>query len=61
MNLDLAPIIAEAEALEGFQGLLSRCLSASDRKHLIMEMHSYGALTDDETSLLITGMMLETA
>lgn len=61
MKLDLAPIIAEAEALEGFQGLLRRCATASDKKHLVMEMHSFGALTDHEAGQLITAMMLETA
>lgn len=53
--------LSAMKELEGFQRLLARCPTAADRKHLVMEMHSFGALTDDETGLLITSMMLETA
>jgi len=53
--------LAAAEVLEGFQILLRRCPTASDRKSLIMAAHGHGGLTEDETGLLITALGLETA
>jgi hypothetical protein len=61
MSRDLSSVIAEVEGLAGFQRLIARCPTDSDRKVIIMTARSHGALTDDETALLVTGMMLETA
>jgi len=61
MIAQFKPLIAAAEVLDGFQILLRRCPTASDRKSLIMAAHGHGALSDDETGLLITALGLETA
>jgi len=61
MNAHIAPYAVTAEMLRGFQRVLMRCPTASDRKELIMAAHAHGGLTDDEAGLLITAMMLETA
>jgi len=53
--------LAQTSVLHGFQLLLMRCATAADRKGLIMDAHSAGALTDDETTLLIQALQLETA
>lgn len=57
----IAPILARAEAMAGFQAMLARCPTASDRKHLIMAAWERGALGDDDAELLIQANMLETA
>ena len=50
--IDLRELLALAR-------LLGRCADDSDREHLVMELHSYEALNDDEAELLISGLMLE--
>jgi hypothetical protein len=52
-------LLEGAAPLESFVRLLNRCPSCSDRKAAIMALREHGALTDDETGALITGLMLE--
>lgn len=53
-------IMARTEALTGFQDMLRRCPNNSDRKQLIMEARSRGALDDDDAALLVEAHFLET-
>lgn len=54
-------VIARAEALAGFQQILRRCETAEARKQLIMAGWERGALSDEDTTLLIQAEGLETA
>jgi hypothetical protein len=51
----------EASDLAGFQMLIGRCPTASDRKRLVIAAWECGALRRRETHLLIDAYMLETA
>lgn len=57
----LPAILANCEAMMGFQSLLARCPTPEAQKGLIMAAWERLAITDDEASLLITAMMLEDA
>ena len=52
--------LAATEPLAGLLSLLRRCPSRSDIKQAIMALHGHGALADNESGALITGLMLET-
>ncbi len=56
----IAPILARAHAMHGFQVMLNRCAPA-DRKSLIMAAKEAGAIDADDTRLLIEAYQLETA
>jgi len=55
------PAIRDASELGGFVDFLSRCPSDSDRKQLVLDAYDRGALNEDETSLLISALMVEAA
>jgi hypothetical protein len=61
MNRDLTALVGEADNLLGLCSLLGRCPDDSARKRLVMAAHSEEALSDDETELLISALMLEAA
>lgn len=54
-------IAARSAPLAGFQSLLSRCPTSSDRKRLVLAAWECGALSRAETGLLVQAHMLETA
>lgn len=51
----------DAAELAGFVALLTRCPTDTDRKLLIMEAYDRGAIELDETTLLISALMVEAA
>lgn len=61
MGAAFEPARVTAAALAGFQALLRRCPTATDRKGLVLAAWEARALTRDETRLLIEAQMLETA
>ena len=57
----IAPIMARAEAMHGFQQMLNRCPTAEGRKALIMAAWERLAISDEDAELLIEAYGLETA
>lgn len=57
----IAPILARAVAMYGFQMMLNRVGTPEARKSLIMAANEAGAIGDDDTGLLIEAYQLETA
>lgn len=57
----LAPLIARAKAMHGFQRLINDCSSAESRKQMIMTARMGDLISDEETRLLIEVYQLETA
>lgn len=57
----VAPIIARAVALHGFQAMLNRVAEPAARKTFIMAALEAGAIDQDDTRLLIEAYQLETA
>ena len=56
----LAPIIARAQAMAGFQMLLAECPNAECRKNLILAAYENAALDGPDAQLLIEAYGLET-
>jgi hypothetical protein len=54
-------VASDASWLAGFQRLLTRCPTASQRKELILSARLCGALEVEQTELLIQAHQLETA
>lgn len=57
----IAPILARAMAMHGFQQLLNGCPSPECRKNLIVAAYENGALDGPDAQLLIEAYQLETA
>jgi hypothetical protein len=57
----IAPIVARAVAMNGFQRMLNHTPLAADRKRLIMAARECGAVSDNDAELLLQAHMLETA
>lgn len=57
----IAPIVAKAMALHGFQVMLNSCPDQECRKNLIVAAYENGALDGPDAQLLIEAYQLETA
>lgn len=57
----IAPIMARAVAMYGFQTMLNRVDTPEARKTLILAANEAGAIDAEDTSLLIQAYQLETA
>lgn len=57
----IAPIMAKAERLRGVQVLIEAIASPAHQKRFVMVAREHGAITDEETGLLLTAHMLEEA
>jgi len=57
----IAPIVARAHAMAGFQALLNGCPDAECRKRLIVAAYENGAIDGPDAQLLIEAYQLETA
>lgn len=57
----IAPIVARAEAMAGFQALLAQCPNAECRKNLIVAAYENAAIDGPDAQLLIEAYGLETA
>ncbi len=61
LNEILAPISVRANAVQPLQQMLARIATSIDRKSLILAAYETGALTAEDTRLLIEIYQLETA
>lgn len=57
----IAPILARAQAMAGFQEFLGNCPTAGSRKNLIVAAYENGAIDGSDAQLLIEAYGLETA